>query len=322
MTEQKIISIVIPCYNEEGNIGVIYNALISTLQGEDLEIIYIDDCSRDKTLEKIRELALSDPRVRYISFSRNFGQQSGLRAGFEYATGDCVISLDADMQHPPELMPRMIAKWRKGYDIVYTRRQDRENISLFKRISSAMFYKLINLLSDVRIEPGSADFRLLDRRIVDILVNDINEYHLYYKGMISWIGFRQASIDYIPAKRHSGTTKWNLFSLINLAIDGITAFSIKPLKLAILLGLTLSVLSGIYGLYALYMYFFTDATVRGWTSVLLSILFLGGVNMILLGIIGEYIGRIYMQSKRRPHFLVKESNMEEKGKPYGNAERY
>jgi dolichol-phosphate mannosyltransferase len=307
--EKSKISIVIPCYNEEGNAPVIRKAVSEALANEDIEIIFIDDCSSDGTLEKLRELAFSDARVKYISFSRNFGQQSGLRAGFEYATGDCVISLDADMQHPPELLPQMIEKWREGSDIVYTRRKDIENIPFLKRISSALFYRIINLLSDVKIDPGSADFRLLDRRIVDILVNDINEYHLYYKGMISWIGFRQASIEYIPEKRHSGTTKWNFFSLLNLAIDGITAFSIKPLKLAILLGLMLSVFSGLYGLYALYMYFFTDATVPGWTSVLLSILFLGGVNMILLGIIGEYVGRIYIQSKRRPHFLVKESNV-------------
>lgn len=308
MKEKNKISIVIPCYNEEENAEVIYKAVSGVLTGEDIEIIFIDDCSTDGTLEKIKDLALYDSRVKYLSFSRNFGQQSGLRAGFEYATGDCIISLDADMQHPPELMPKMIEKWRESYDIVFTRRLDIENIPFFKRLSSAFFYKIINLLSDVKIDPGSADFRLLDRRIVDILVSDINEYHLYYKGMIRWIGFRQTSIEYIPAKRHSGTTKWNFFSLLSLAIDGITSFSIKPLKLAIFLGLMLSVFSGLYGLYALYMYFFTDATVRGWTSVLLSILFLGGVNMILLGIVGEYIGRIYIQSKRRPHFLIKESN--------------
>jgi dolichol-phosphate mannosyltransferase len=252
---------------------------------------------------------LKDIDVKYLSFSRNFGQQSALRAGLEYSTGDCVISMDADLQHPPELLIEMISKWEEGYDIVYTIRKDIENVTVFKNITASVFYKLINYLSDIEIKQGSADFRLLDKRIVKILTNDITEYHLFYRGLISWIGYNQTSIEYIPKRRFSGKTKYSVLKMINLAIDGITSFSIKPLKLAILLGLILFILSGIYGLYALGMSVFTDQTVKGWTSVILSILFVGDINMVLLGIIGEYVGKIYIQSKKRPYFLLKKTNI-------------
>ncbi len=304
------ISIVIPCYNEEGNIKILYDNINLILSEYNTEIVFVDDNSKDNTLSIIQDLADEDPRVKYVSFSRNFGHQSALRAGLEYASGDCVISMDGDMQHPPELLPQLIKKWEEGYDIVYTMRKDVENVSFFKKVTSSLFYKLINSLSDIEINEGSADFRLLDKRIVKVLVNDITEYHLFYRGLISWIGYKQAGIEYIPNKRFSGKTKYSVGKMINFAIDGITSFSIKPLKLAILLGLFLSVLSGLYGLYALYMSIFTDETVKGWTSVLLSILFIGGVNMILLGIIGEYVGKLYIQSKKRPYFLVKKTNID------------
>lgn len=304
------ISIVIPCYNEEGNVKLIYDSVSSVLSEYNIEIVFVDDNSKDNTLNIIQDLADKDPKVKYVSFSRNFGHQSALRAGLQYASGDCVISMDGDMQHPPELLPKMIQKWKEGYDIVFTMRKDIENIPFLKRVTSSLFYKLINSLSDIEINEGSADFRLLDKRIVKVLVNDITEYHLFYRGLISWIGYKQAGIEYIPNKRYSGKTKYSIGKMINFAIDGITSFSIKPLKLAILLGLFLSVLSGLYGLYALYMAIFTEETVKGWTSVLLSILFIGGVNMILLGIIGEYVGKLYIQSKKRPYFLVKKTNID------------
>jgi dolichol-phosphate mannosyltransferase len=303
------VSVVIPCFNEEGNIEILYNQISKVLAGYNIEYIFVDDNSTDKTLEIIENLSMKDIDVKYLSFSRNFGQQSALRAGLEYSTGDCVISMDADLQHPPELLIEMISKWEEGYDIVYTIRKDIENVTVFKNITASVFYKLINYLSDIEIKQGSADFRLLDKRIVKILTNDITEYHLFYRGLISWIGYNQTSIEYIPKRRFSGKTKYSVLKMINLAIDGITSFSIKPLKLAILLGLILFILSGIYGLYALGMSVFTDQTVKGWTSVILSILFVGGINMVLLGIIGEYVGKIYIQSKKRPYFLLKKTNI-------------
>lgn len=307
--EQLTVSIVIPCYNEEGNIEKLYNLINNQLTAINIEYIFVDDNSNDNTLKVIEHLSKNNSNVKYISFSRNFGHQSALRAGLEYSIGDCVISMDADLQHPPELLQTLINKWKEGYDIVYTIRKDIENVSLFKKVTSAFFYKLINSLSDIEINQGSADFRLLDKRIVRVLTNDITEYHLFYRGLISWIGYNQIGIEYIPNKRFSGNSKYSFMKMLNFAIDGITSFSIKPLKLAILLGLLLSVLSGIYGVYVLFMYLFTDETVKGWSSVLLSILFIGGVNMVLLGIIGEYIGKLYIQSKNRPYFLIKKTNI-------------
>lgn len=306
---RRRVSIVIPCYNEEGNIEKLYDQIKLIVTEHIVEYLFVDDNSSDRTLEILENLASKDENVRYLSFSRNFGHQSALRAGLEFSTGDCVISMDADLQHPPELLPAMICKWNEGYDIVYTIRRDIENVSFFKKVTASVFYKLINFLSDVEIKVGAADFRLLDKKIVKILINDISEYHLFYRGLISWIGFKQAGIEYIPNKRYSGKTKYSFLKMLNLALNGISSFSIKPLKIAILLGLILSLLSGIYGLYVLWISVFTDKTVEGWTSVILSILFIGGINMILLGIIGEYVGKIYIQIKQRPHFLISKTNI-------------
>lgn len=307
--EKMTISIVIPCYNEEGNIEILYNQINTFLPDTTIEFIFVDDNSNDNTLSVIEHLSKKNTNVKYISFSRNFGHQSALRAGLEYSTGDCVISMDADLQHPPELLQTLINKWKEGYDIVYTIRKDIENVSTFKKVTSAFFYRLINSLSDIEINQGSADFRLLDKRIVLVLIKDITEYHLFYRGLISWIGYNQIGIEYIPNKRFSGKSKYSFMKMVNFAIDGITSFSIKPLKLAILLGLLLSILSGVYGIYVLFMFLFTDETVKGWSSLLLSILFIGGVNMVLLGIIGEYMGKLYIQSKNRPYFLIKKTNI-------------
>lgn len=303
------VSIVFPCYNEEGNIELLYNQVKLLLSDYDVEYLFVDDCSTDKTLSIIESLSSIDDNVRYLSFSRNFGHQSAIKAGFEFSTGDCVISMDADLQHPPELLPVMINKWKEGYDIVYTIRKDIENVAFFKRITASGFYKLMNFLSDVDIKKGAADFRLLDKNIVKILINDIHEYHLFYRGLISWIGYKQTGIEYLPNKRYSGKTKYSFLKMFSLALNGITSFSIKPLKISILLGLILSLLTLIYGLYVIWISVFTDKTVQGWTSVILSVLFVGGINMILLGIIGEYVGKIYIQIKERPHFLISKTNI-------------
>lgn len=303
------ISIVIPCYNEEGNVVELYNKINEILSDYTVEYIFIDDNSKDETLNILEELSEKDSNVKFISFSRNFGHQNALRAGLEYSTGECVVSMDADLQHPPEMLPKLIDKWKEGYEIVFTVRKDIENVSKFKKITASLFYKLINTLSDIDVKQGAADFRLLDKKIVRILIDDITEYHLFYRGLISWIGYKQTYIEYIPNKRFSGSTKYSLFKMINFATDGITSFSIRPLKLAILLGLSLSFFSAIYGIYVISMALFTDETLKGWASVLVSILFIGGINMILLGIVGEYIGKLYIQSKKRPYFLIKKSNI-------------
>ena len=311
MTVKKpdVISIVVPCYNEEGNIEILYKKIKNVLPHEKIEYIFVDDNSSDNTLSIIENLSKTDSSVKFISFSRNFGHQNALRAGLQYASGNCVISMDADLQHPPEMLQSLIDKWSEGYDIVYTFRKDIENVSAFKKLTASVFYKLMNRFSEVEIKKGSADFRLLDRKIVDILVEDITEYHLFYRGLISWIGYKQIGIEYVPHARFSGKTKYTLRKMLSFAANGITSFSIKPLKVAVLLGILISFVSVIYAIYVLYISIFTDTAIEGWTSVILSVLFIGGINMILLGIIGEYIGKLYIQSKKRPYFLIKKTNI-------------
>jgi len=302
------VSIVIPCYNEEGNIIELYKRVKSVLNEKQVEFIFIDDNSSDSTLSIIETLSDKDTAVKYISFSRNFGHQSALKAGLESASGDCVITMDADLQHPPEILKSLLVKWEEGFDIVYTIRKD-DFINPLKRLSSTLFYKISNYLSDVQLKNGAADFRLLDKNIVDVLVRDISEYHLFYRGLVSWVGFNQVAVAYNSDKRFTGKTKYSLRKMLSFAATGITSFSVKPLRYAVILGIFISFITVVYSIYILYVSTFTDKTIAGWTSVILSVLFIGGVNMILLGIIGEYIGKIFMQSKNRPHYLIKKTNI-------------
>jgi dolichol-phosphate mannosyltransferase len=302
------VSIVIPCYNEEGNIIELYKRVKSVLNEKQVEFIFIDDNSSDSTLSIIETLSDKDTAVKYISFSRNFGHQSALKAGLESASGDCVITMDADLQHPPEILKSLLVKWEEGFDIVYTIRKD-DFINPLKRLSSTLFYKISNYLSDVQLKNGAADFRLLDKNIVDVLVRDISEYHLFYRGLVSWVGFNQVAVAYNSDKRFTGKTKYSLRKMLSFAATGITSFSVKPLRYAVILGIFISFITVVYSIYILYVSIFTDKTIAGWTSVILSVLFIGGVNMILLGIIGEYIGKIFMQSKNRPHYLIKKTNI-------------
>lgn len=300
------VSVVIPAFNEEGNIEALSGKLVEILDVYgDYEIIFVDDGSRDGTLEKVKGLREQNRRIEYISLARNFGHQNALKAGIDAATGDCVISMDADLQHPPQMIPQMIDKWLEGYDVVYTVRQDDPQLSWFKRKTSAMFYKLMNGLSDIHIKKGMADFRLLDRAVVDVF-RDFRESHLFFRGMTAWVGFRQYALEYIPDKRYTGQTKYSFRRMVGFALTGITSFSIKPLRLSILLGIFLAGLAFIYGIYAIVMKLFSSQVMPGWTSVLVSVLFIGGVQLIVMGIIGEYIGKLLMESKRRPHYVIKE----------------
>lgn len=308
-TSNKLISIIIPCFNEEGNIKPMYERLNTVLRNYNTEIIFIDDCSNDNTLANIEQISGMDDRVRFVSFSRNFGHQSAIKAGLDYAKGDCVISIDADLQHPPQIIEDLIKKWEDGYEVVYTVRLDDHNTAFFKKRTAKVFYSLLNSLSDVNIDKGTADFRLLDRRIVEIFRNSISEYHLFYRGLISWVGYNQIGLPYSPNVRLTGNSKFTYIKMLSFALDGITSFSIRPLKLASVTGLLITFVATIYAIYVLYAAIFTEHVVQGWSSVLISILFLGGMNMVLLGIIGEYIGKIYMQSKKRPHYLVKKGNI-------------
>lgn len=306
MTKAFLVSIVIPCYNEEGNIQKIFETIQKEIY-ESLEIVFVDDGSSDATLKHIQLLAEKQKEVKYISFSRNFGHQYAIKAGIDNASGDCIIMLDADMQHPPSLIPEMIEKWNEGYDIVNTIRKDTVRTGLFKRISSKVFYRILNAFSEVKIESGSADFRLIDKKVADAL-KSLKEYHLFYRGLIPWVGFKQINIDYVPNDRFSGRTKYTFKKMVSFAASGITSFSTKPLKIAIYIGFLISFFAFLYALYALFIYFFSDKAISGWTSLIISILFIGGLQISLLGIVGEYLGKLFMENKQRPHYIIKESN--------------
>ncbi|MBC7943038.1 glycosyltransferase family 2 protein [Candidatus Saccharibacteria bacterium] len=302
----SLISIVVPCYNEEGNVVRLLGEVNRTMRGQDFEIIFVNDGSSDLTLELLKSLALKDKRLKYLSFSRNFGHQAALRAGLKYAKGDAVVSMDADLQHPPNLLPKLIQKWHEGYEVVYTVRKDTNDTGVGKRATSALFYKMINFLSGLKIEEGAADFRLLDRKVVNV-INDQQESSIFLRGYISWVGFRQIGIPYEPAKRFSGNSKYNLKKMISLAGTGVTQFSIKPLRLAHILAVVAFLMSLVYVVYAA-VAAISGHTIPGWLSLVILFVFMQGVQFLLLGMIGEYLGRTFMQTKSRPEYIISETN--------------
>jgi dolichol-phosphate mannosyltransferase len=308
-----LVSVIIPVFNEEGGINKIADRLDQVFVGlekYDYEIIFVDDGSSDGSLSEIETLNRANPKIKYLSFSRNFGHQTAVKAGLDHASGQCAISMDADLQHPPELIPEMIHKWREGYDIVYTKRLDDKKLPLLKRLSSRMYYRTINLLSDIKIDQGAADFRLIDGKVLNILKN-LSEDKLFLRGMVKWLGFTQIGLEYMPAEREFGRTKYNPRKMVSLAIDGITSFSTRPLRIASWIGLITASIGGIYGLYALYGYIWGGLNLTGWTSLIVAVIFLGGVQLITLGIIGEYIGKLFMQVKGRPNYVIQKSKIDE-----------
>jgi glycosyltransferase involved in cell wall biosynthesis len=304
-----IISIIIPAYNEAGNIRLITKKVSDQLNGiGEYEIIFVDDGSTDSTLDEIKESMRGDSRIKLISFSRNFGHQKALKAGLDHAHGDCVISMDADLQHPPEMITRLIEKWKEGYDVVYTVRNDLQETGIFKRTTSNLFYKVLNSISDVNIPLGAADFRLLDRKVVDEL-KKFAENWLFIRGLVSWLGFNQTGIEYPVHTRRTGKSKYTLGKMMSFALEGITSFSILPLRISAVLGLIISFCAFLYTLYALLAKFYLHTAIPGWTSILISILFLGGMQLIFLGLIGEYLGKLFIESKKRPVYIIKEKHL-------------
>lgn len=246
-----------------------------------------------------------DPRVKAISFSRNFGHQAALSAGIDYARGDAVIMMDGDLQHPPELLPTLIQYWLDGNDIVYTVREDTVGVSKFKLRTARWFYSLINKIGNVNIPPNTADFRLLSRPVLNELKR-LDERALFLRGLVQWVGFTHHAVPYTADKRFAGTTKYHIRNMLKLAMDGITSFSNAPLHLSLYLGFTISMFSFLYGLFAIYMKLFTDSVLPGWTSILVAVLFLGGVQLITIGIIGLYVGKLYTEVKNRPRYIVRD----------------
>lgn len=305
----KLVSIIIPAFNEAENIPVICSEIISIFKGltYNYEIILVADGCTDNTLDVINELVTSNKHILYIEFSRNFGHQLALKAGLDHTSGDCAISLDCDMQHPPELIPSLLTKWEEGYEVVYTIRKEDKNLPLLKRITSKLFYKTLNSLSNVELETGSADFRLIDKKVV-IVIRNFLETEPFLRGLFKWIGFRQYAIEYEPTPRFSGKSKYNVKKMVGFALQGVTSFSVKPLYGAIYLGFTFSLLSIIYIPYVLYA-IYTGKEVSGWASTIMTIVFFGGLQLIILGIIGIYIGKMFIQSKHRPNYIIRSTNI-------------
>ncbi|MBB4805458.1 dolichol-phosphate mannosyltransferase [Chryseobacterium defluvii] len=304
----KKISIVIPAHNEEGNVALVHEKIkevFSGLSNYDFEIIFVNDGSRDNTQQKLEELSEKFDEVKFIEFSRNFGHQPAVKAGMDHAHGNAVISMDGDLQHPPELIPEMIRKWEEGYDVVYTVRTYPKEISYFKRKTSDFFYKLLSSLSDVNLtKGGGSDFRLLDANAVEVMRN-FNEDDLFLRGLTSWMGFKQTGIDFTAAERMSGESSYNLKKMIRFAFTGITAFSVKPLYIAAYLGFLFSGISVVgYALYVIYA-FMAKTEISGWASLIMTIVFFGGLQLIILGIIGIYLGKIFKQVKERPNYIIK-----------------
>lgn len=306
--ELQLLSFVIPCYNEEEVLGETMkrlNILCAELIDLRFELIFVDDGSRDRTRELLKSFAQINPNIKLICFARNFGHQIAVTAGIDAAHGDAVVLIDADLQDPPEVVHQMIAKWREGYDVVYGTRIERPGESAFKLATARGFYRLLNRLSDVPIPLDTGDFRLMSRAIVDTL-RAMPERDRFVRGMVSWAGFKQTALPYKRAERFAGKSKYPLRKMLHFAVDGILSFSTKPLQIAIALGLFCASVSLVAILYVLALRLFTSIWVEGWTAIMISILFIGGVQLICIGVLGEYVGRIYNEIKKRPLYVVQE----------------
>jgi dolichol-phosphate mannosyltransferase len=302
-----MISVVLPIFNENENIDVVAEAVSAELDrlARPYEVIFVDDGSTDGSFERLRQLAHLDSRIKVVRLSRNFGHQIAISAGLEFASGDAVIVMDADLQHPPELIPELVAQWEQGYDVVYTVREGRDHAGLLKRSSAAMFYWLMNRMCDIDIASNTPDFRLMNRRVVDVLLR-FPERSRFLRGLVRWVGFRQKAVPFTARPRSHGRTKYPFARMLRFSVDGITAFSIVPLRLASYLGVLVA-LSGIpYASWAVYKRLFTDEAVHGWASLVVALLVIGGLLLVCIGIIGEYLGRIYEEVKGRPLYIADE----------------
>lgn len=306
----KLISIIVPCFNEQEVFSETYRRLTDTFARLDAqkytyEIIFVNDGSKDNTLEQIQEAAQKDSRIKGLSFSRNFGHQIAITAGLDNCKGDAAVVIDADLQDPPQVILDMVKKWEEGYDVIFGKRRERAGESAFKLLTAKWFYRFINRLSDVDIPLDTGDFRLMDRKALDQFLS-MREVYRFVRGMVAWIGFKQTFVEYDRESRFAGETKYPLKKMLRLASDAILSFSNTPLKVATFVGFLTSVVAFVGIIYSLYMRLFTDNFVEGWTLLMISILMIGGIILLVLGIIGEYVGRIYGEIKRRPLYIIKD----------------
>lgn len=305
MIQQDTISILIPLYNETDNLIPLYKRISDALKEENIkyEIIFVNDGSNDNSLEILERLHHRDYRVKIISFTRNFGHQIALSAGIDFSVGNAVIMMDADLQHPPELIPKMIRLWKTDYEIVNCIRQENKDVNKFKKYSSDFFYKFFNKISQSSLPGGSSDFRLIDQKVVNTIKN-LKERSRFLRGLIYWTGYNHINISYKVPKRQFGKSKYSIIKMIKLAINGITSFSTFPLRISTYIGISVTVLSFIYAVYAILMRIFSNKTITGWTSLLVTILFLGGIQLLSIGVIGEYISKIFQETKQRPLYII------------------
>ena len=299
------ISVVAPAYNEQEVLGEFYRRVSAVLTGIgcEYEIVLVNDGSRDNTLALMHALRIRDPRVTVIDLSRNFGKEIALSAGLDHTKGDVVVVLDSDLQDPPELIPKMLETWREGYDVVYGKRTIRDGETWFKKTTAKYFYKLIKQVSRVEIPEDTGDFRLMSRRAV-VALSELREEHRFMKGLFAWIGFPAAPFPYRRDPRAAGVTKWNYWKLWNFALEGITSFTVAPLKVSTYVGLLVAVLALLYAVVVIWKALVYSDPVRGYPSLMTVILFLGGVQLISVGVLGEYVGRIFNEVKRRPLYLL------------------
>ena len=308
--KMKKISVIIPMYYEEEVAQECYKRMteiLSKIEGYEYELICVNDGSKDKTLPILEEIAKNDSKVKVISFARNFGHQCAVTAGLKYVTGDCAVIIDADLQDPPELIPEMLKLWEEGNEVIYGKRKTRDGESVFKLLTAKMFYKTLNALSDVEIPKDTGDFRLVDRKVVDIM-NAMPEHNKFLRGLWGWIGFKQIPFEYERKERFAGKTKYPLKKMLKLASDGIIGFSTKPLKLVGALGMLAIFISIVILIYSLVSYIFgLNQLTAGWTSIMVTVTFLGGVQLLSIWIMSEYVGRIYDESKARPQYIIEKT---------------
>ena len=307
-TDHPTLSVVAPCFNEEGVLHELYRRISQVLDGsgETWELVLVNDGSRDRTPEIMRELHAQDERVKVVDFARNFGHQIAVTAGMDYARGDAVVLIDADLQDPPELILEMLAKWREGYEVVYAIRAERKGETWFKEFTAKMFYRIIYKITDIDIPMDTGDFRLMDRKVVNAL-KTMHEKHRFMRGMSVWVGFRQTGVKYVRAERYAGETKYPLKKMLKFAMDGITSFSYFPLQLATYIGFVAALLAVLGIVVTIILRLSGSHAFFGQATTLVSVLFLGGVQLICLGILGEYLGRIYDEVKGRPLYIVREA---------------
>lgn len=311
-SNKKLVTILVPAYNEQEVINLLYDRLQKLMDEQskyDFEVLFVNDGSKDNTLKLIQDLRKTDPRICYLNLSRNFGKEVAMIAGLDYSKGDCVIIIDADLQDPPELIPEMLKFWEEGYDDVYAKRKSRKGETFMKKFTSKMYYKILQSVTNIEIQKDTGDFRLLDRRCVEAL-KSIHESQRYTKGLFSFIGYNKKEILYDRDPRAAGQTKWNYGKLINLSIDGLTSFTTAPLRFAAIIGILVSFAGFIYMLAIIFKTLFYGVDVPGYSSTMVVILFLGGIQLIFLGIIGEYLGRTFNETKYRPLYFIDRYNEE------------